>query len=436
MKKPANIQLFFVLILGVCAFSVSAQSPMDRDTVAAEDQVTLMNWTRPAYSQWSFRNMGILPGVMVPRAGEVRDIPLGEPRDIEAIRFNFNDAEYTVAEAMAGDEVDGLLVVKDGKRVYEKYFHDFGEHDHHLWASCTKSLVAMAAGILASEGKLDFSKPVIQYLPELKGSAFEAVSVQELLDMVTAIDYSEAYKDLKPGNVNYEYFRRIGLTPAFDLMSLDPKTDATVRGLRPFLSQMQQNPDLKPGEVYQYQSPNVDVVGWLIERQSGQPLQTFISERIWQRLGTEHDGYFATDVAFKPIATGGFTSTLRDFARFGLAVLNDGRVGEKQVFPATFAANVEHLPDSRKVAGTRSVYKDKESPAYDHQLTGYRNFWWVHDAEKGIFTARGVYGQTLYINREKNLVIANFASAPSASNARRPSSKVRMAAIQAIADSF
>ncbi len=436
MKQALKIRIFFAVLVGFVSIFALAQSPMDRDTVVAEHQVTLMNWTRPAYNLWSFRNMGILPGVMVPRAGEVREIPVGESLDIESIRFSFNGAEYTVAEAMAGDEVDGLLVVKDGKRVYEKYFHDFGEHDHHLWASCTKSLVAMAAGILASEGKLDFSKPVIQYLPELKGSAFEAVSVQELLDMVTAIDYSEAYKDLKPGNVNYEYFRRIGLTPAFDLMALDPQTADTVRGLRPFLSKIQSNPDLKPGEVYQYQSPNVDVVGWLIERQSGQPLQRFISERIWQRLGTEHDGYFATDVAFKPIATGGFTSSLRDFARFGLAVLNDGRVGEQQVFPAGFAASVEQLPENRKAAGARSIYKEKTSPAYDHQFTGYRNFWWVHDAEKGIFTARGVYGQTLYINREKNLVIANFASAPSASNARRPSSKVRMTAIQAIADSF
>lgn len=431
-----KLAYFGFLALTFCA-SACAQDEMDRDTVAAEHQVTLMNWTRPEHNKWSFRNVGILPGVMVPRSGQVRDIPRAdEPRDIESIGFTFNGAEYTVAAAMAGDEVDGLLVIHNGKRVYEKYFHDFGEHDHHLWASGTKSLVAMAAGILASEGRLDFSQPVTNYLPELQDSVFATASVQQVMDMVTAINYSENYRDMVPGTVNYEYFRRTGLAPAFDLMALDPLKSDTPRGLRDFLPRLGQKKGMAQGEVYEYQSANVDVIGWIIERQSEMPLQSFISQRIWQQLGAEHDAYFATDASFKPIATGGFTSTLRDFARFGLAVLNNGRVGERQVFPADWTATVEKLSQGLKQAANRSIYRDSGSPAYDHQLSGYHNFWWVHDSDRGIFSARGVFGQTLYINREKNLIIANFASAPTASNLRRPSSKVRMAAIQAIADSF
>ena len=417
--KPTALLLCGLIGLSAPFVLADSQKLMQGFPPEKESQVTLQNWATPPYNEWGFRNVGILPSVMVPRDGSVYSIPEGKPQSIDDLSFDYKGQQLKVSDALKGDHTDGFLVIKDGKLIYEEYFGEFGPHDHHLWASSTKSLVGMAAGILVDQGKLDLDKKVIHYIPELKGSAFEPLTVQQVMNMVSAIEYSEDYVDLTPGSVHYEYFRRIGLVPAYDLMALDPKKDDTPRGIQNFLPQLQSREGLEPSTVYEYHSPNVDVIGWIISRQSGMPLQEFVRENIWSKLQTEHDAFFATDADFTPIATGGFNSTLRDFARLGLAVLDDGKLGDVQVFPKAWVKDIPNVSDEMITHTDRSVYKDKDAATYDPQLIAYKNFWWVHDRDKGIFTARGVFGQTLYVNRDKNVVIACFASAPSASNAAR-----------------
>lgn len=188
------------------------------------------------------------------------------------------------------------MVIQGGKILYEHYFGGFGAHDHHLWASSTKSMVSSAAGILVDRG-------VQRYL-----SKFKADTARE------------------------------------------------------------------PGAVLDYQSPNVDVLGWLVARLSGVPLQTFVAEEIWGRLGVEHDAFFITDLAYAPIATGGFNTTLRDAARFGLAVLHGGRVGDRQVLAADWVEQSFQVRESDREAARRSIFLDPENPAYFPALEAYRNF--------------------------------------------------------------
>ena len=425
-----------ITALLLLASTAATGLPMEGFPPKAEDQVTRSNWASPPHNRWGFKNVGILPSLMVPRAGDILQIPYADPVAVDELSFDYQGKSVSVAEALKNDFTDGFLVIRNGEIIFEKYYDGFDQHDHHLWASCTKSLVSLAAGILVDQGLLDLQQQVTHYLPELKGSAFDGVSIQQVMDMETALDYSENYADLRPGTVHFEYFRRIGLVPAYDLMALDPNKDDTPRGVRQFLNRFKRQQGVDPGTVYEYQSPNVDVIGWIIARQSGLPLNQFISRHIWQKMQPEHDAVFGTDAAFTPIATGGFTSTLRDFARLGLAILNNGKVAGDQVFPEQWVRDIHRAPAQRKATTLRSVYKQEGGTSYDPQLVAYHNFWWIHDIEKGIFTARGVFGQVLYINRDKNIVIATYASAPTASNARRETSKVRMAAIQAVADSL
>ena len=334
---------------------------------------------------------------------------------------------------MASDSTDGYIVIKNGTVVYEEYFGGFGEHDHHLWASCTKSLVGLAVGILVEQGKIDVDKTVATYIDELKGTYFGQRSVRDVLNMVTALDYSEDYVDFTPGAVSTEYFRRLGFVPAFDLMAIDPIKDDTPRGILAYIPKFAQNPDLDPRVKFEYHSPNVDVAGWIISRVSGQPLNKFIAENIWGKLGVEHDAFILADVAFTPIATGGFNTSLRDFSRVGLLVLNDGAWNGEQIVPADWVKDSFSLSKEERKHMKRSSYKDKKGPVYDHWLEGYKNYLWVHDSKKGIATFRGVFGQHLYINKEKNMVIATFSSAASASNAARATNKPRLAAFEEIA---
>lgn len=399
---------------------------MDGFPASGETQVTASNWTLPTYNQWAFRNVGIHPSVMVPRDGETVTIPYNMNETLEQATFAYQGEKVTLLEALAADHTDGYLVIKDGQIVYERYFGEFGPRDHHLWASSTKSLVGMAAGILVEQGQLDTEKKVSAYIPELKNSAFAERTVRDVLNMITALDYSEDYVNMEPGATSTEYFRRLGFIPAYDLMALNPAKDNTPRGIQAFLPSLEQNPELSPRHKFEYHSPNVDVIGWIIERQSGQPLQTYIAENIWGKLGTEHDAFFITDIAYTPVATGGFNTTLRDFARFGLAMANNGQYNGEQLFPEKWVKDTFTLSEEERQHVRKSQYKDTGHVTFDDKLTGYKNFWWIHDEEKGIATARGVFGQTLYVNQDKNVVIATFSSAPSASNAARDSYKLKL----------
>ncbi|MGR3614624.1 MAG: serine hydrolase domain-containing protein [Paracoccaceae bacterium] len=338
---------------------------------------------------------------------------------------------------MIGDNTDGYIVIQDGKILHEEYFNGFTERDHHMWASSTKSLVGQAIGLLVEQGKVDVNARTETYIPELKGTHFGGRTVREVLNMVTALNYVEDYVNMVPGAVSTEYFRRLGFIPAYDLMAIDPTEDDTPRGLLEFAPLFVQNPDLETSYKYEYHSPNVDVMGWIINNVSGMPLQTFFAENFWSKLGVEHDAFFGTDVSFKPVATGEFNTTLRDFARVGLAMVNNGKYNGQQVFSEAWVQDTFALTEEEKLHGARSSYRDDpNSAAHDEWFEGYKNYLWVHDSEKNIGTFRGVFGQHLYINQEQNLVIATFSSALSASNAIRVTNRPRLAAFEAIADNL
>jgi CubicO group peptidase (beta-lactamase class C family) len=409
---------------------------MDGFPPSKESQVTLMNMTTQPFSHWGFRNMTVQPSLAVARGGKIHEFGRRQNDHIEKISLEYNSKKYNVLDVLEADDTDGYLVVKDGTIVYERYWHDFTETDYHLWASSTKSLVGLCAGILVDQGKLDVNKKIPSYIPELKGSAFSDVTVRQALNMVSALDYSEDYVNLKPGSIHYEYFRRIGLTPAFDLMASVPTEADAPRGTLRLLPKFERNPDLEPSYRFEYHSPNVDVIGWIIQRQSGLSLNKFVEKHVWSKLQTEHDAAFTCDIDFTPIATGGFLCTLRDFARFGLCVLNDGRMDGEQVFPADWIRDTYRVTDEEIAHTTRSAYKDETASVSYDELIAYKNFWWVHDREKGIMMANGVFGQAVYVNRDKNVVIAMFSSAKSASNAARDTWKVKMHATQVIADSL
>lgn len=413
--------------------TLASSKPMDTVPARPESQVTLMNYSTQPYNSWAFRNVGINPSLMVPRGGDIVALPTAINPEVGLFKFEYAGKSYTVREAMIGDDTDGFIVLKDGKIIYEEYFEGFTEKDHHMWASCTKSLVGLSMGILVEQGKLKVDQTVETVIPELKGSYFGSRSIREVVNMVSALDYSEDYVNMEPGAVSTEYFRRIGFIPAFDLMALDPVQDSTPRGVINYLPMFQKNPDLEPNWKYEYHSPNVDVAGWIISRVSGLPLQTFVAENVWSKLGVEHDAFFMADVSFNAIATGGFNTTLRDFARVGLAVVNNGRFNNHQIFPEKWIKETFTLTKDEQLHMERSVYKEESSNVYDEWLSGYKNYLWVHDTEKRIGTFRGVFGQNLYINQEKNLVIATFSSAATASNGARVTNKPRMAAFEAIA---
>ena len=331
--------------------------------------------------------------------GPVAPLPAGKPADLDGLTFKpiGSDQTMTWAESLGANYTDGIVVLHRGRVVYEKYFPILPADRQHIAFSVTKSFVGTLAAMLVAEGRLDPGATVTKYIPELADSAFGDATVQQVLDMTTALDYSEDYAD--PNSSFVPYARAAGMLPS-------PPGYTGAATIYDFLKSIRKNGD--HGKEFHYRSPNTDVLGWLIWRVTGQPADVVLEEKIWSRLGAEGDAYMALDRSGAPLAAGGLNTRLRDLARFGETIRLGGRWNGQQVVPAAV------IEDIRRGAS-------REAFAFGGYRTlpgwSYHNQWWVSHDDHGAFMARGIHGQAIYIDPKAEMVIARYASHPKAGNA-------------------
>ncbi len=351
--------------------------------------------------RWSFSHWReLFPTVAVPRgAGAASHLPRAERSDLDAVTFVPLGATQpmTWAQSLAANYTDGIVVLHKGRIVYERYFGALQPGGPHIAHSVTKSFVGTIAATLVAEGKLTPEARVAQYIPELANSAFGDATVRQVLDMTTGLRYAEIYAD--PDSDVWNFARAANLVPRPPGYS-GPATSYE------YLKSMRKEGE--HGQGFAYKSPNTEVIGWLIRRVTGQPLGQVLSERLWQPLGMESDGYMQVDGSGAPLAAGGLNLQLRDLARFCEMMRQGGRFDGRQVVPAAVVADIER-------GGSR---EDFAKGGYG-LLEGwsYRNQWWVTHNDHGAYMARGVYGQACYIDPRAETVIARFASYPLGANA-------------------
>jgi hypothetical protein len=284
-----------------------------------------------------------------------------------------------------------------GRVVYEFYSGCLDASKRHGAMSMTKSFVGLLGEMLVAEGQLDADQLVKNYIPELSESAFGDATVRQVLDMTTGLKYSEDYAD-----PDVEVWQHAATGNPL------PKPD-DYTGPRTYFEFLQTvEKEGEHGASFAYKTINTDVLGWLISRVTGQPITEVLSEKIWSKIGADQDAFISVDSIGTPFAGGGLNAGLRDIARFGQMLLEDGKVGEQQVVPAVVIQTI-------CAGGDRQAFKD----AGYSLLAGwsYRSMWWVTHNEHGALMARGVHGQSLYIDPEASMVIARFASHPVAGNA-------------------
>ncbi len=156
-----------------------------------------------------------------------------------------------------------------------------------------------------------------------------------------------------------------------------------------------------------YKTVNTDALAAVLRRVTGKSLSDLLSDRVFSRLGAEHDAFFTVDSTGAEFAGAGLNLTLRDMARFGELIRLDGRYGGAQIVPKII------VDDIRK-GGDRSMFAAagyKTLPGWS-----YRTMWWISHNDHGAFTARGIHGQAIYIDPAAEMVIARFASHPLAAN--------------------
>jgi hypothetical protein len=300
--------------------------------------------------------------------------------------------------SLSANHTDGILIIHEGKVVYERYFGCLKNTGKHAAMSMTKSITGLLAEILIAEGKLDESAQVTSIVPELASSAFGSATVRQVMDMTTALDYSEDYADPEADIWIYS-------TAASPLPK--PKGYEGPNGYFEYLQTVKQ--DGVHGEAFGYRTINTDALGWIISRVTGKNIAHLLSERIWRKMGAEQDGYMTVDSKGTPFAGGGLSAGLRDLGRIGLLMLNAGEINGQRLFPKAVVENIR--AGGKKSAFAKAGYKTLKGGSY-------RSMWWVLHNKHGGFAARGVHGQTIYVDPTAEMVIVRLSSFPTAKNAK------------------
>jgi CubicO group peptidase (beta-lactamase class C family) len=324
----------------------------------------------------------LFPTRAVPHGGQVTPLPK-RARQLGNFTFQSAGKPYDLIDFMALDRVTGLLVLKEGQIAYEDY--EMGNDATTRWISMSlvKTMTSSMIGAAIQDGFIkSIDDPVTKYLPQFKGSAYEGVSIRNLLQMASGVKWDETYTDPKSDRramLDAQIAQKPGAILA--LMAKLPRAAA-------------------PGSRWNYSTGETYVAGAVLRAAVGKPIAQYLSERIWIPAGMESDAVWWLDSPNgQEIGGGGLAATLRDYGRFGLLLMNDGIVGGKRILPEGW---VRDASSSKMVGGKKVDY-------------GY--FIWPIDAPPGstnfgAYEAIGIFGQYIYVNPREHVVAVMWGAQP------------------------
>jgi CubicO group peptidase (beta-lactamase class C family) len=311
--------------------------------------------------------------------------PFYFPEETKALpdSFKYDNSDISTQGFIEDSQTTGLLVLKNGKIVYEDYWLDHEHNKQHISFSMAKSFVSALMGIAIEEGFVtDIGQSVTDYVPELVGSGYDGVSIKNVLQMSSGVGFNEDYGDFN-SDIN-----RFSRATAFGT-SLDDFSASLVR-------------EKEPGTYHHYVSIDTQVLGMVLTRATGKSLSRYLSEKIWQPLGMEHQAYWLTDDTNMELALGGLNVSLRDYAKMGWLYLNLGQWTnaqghEQQVVPKQWVIDSTKADAPHLVAG-------ENNPASSSSF-GYGYQWWLPLGAEDEYAAQGIYNQYIYVDPDQKLVI-------------------------------
>ncbi|MFT5810369.1 MAG: CubicO group peptidase (beta-lactamase class C family) [Rubritalea sp.] len=367
---------------------------MMKSAMKRPNQLSLANWRQSPISDWSFQHIRELLPTENILAGRLSTALLLKSNPlINSIQFEGPEstltpdkAPWTLPQLCEASNGMALLISQHGKLVHEWYAHDSVAHNPHILFSISKSIIGTLTGVFVENGQLDVTKKVASYLPEVKQSGFAECTIQQLLDMTTSLDFEDF--TATPSSKVTEYWASTGWNP---INNNQPSS-----GLHDFLLSMDRgaNPH---GVQYEYQSPNTDLLGWVLEHISGQTIASLLSNLIWQPLQAEMDAYISIDKKGAARSAGGICTLPRDLLRFGEMILNRGRVGNNQIIPQDWIKDCFS-------GGDKAPWQNGDS-SERFPNGGYRNCWYQTGNQNAALAAIGLHGQWLYLDPIANVAI-------------------------------
>jgi CubicO group peptidase (beta-lactamase class C family) len=340
-------------------------------------------WLNPEINSFTFRDTDrVFEHRPVARSGPVWRLARGPVLAAPTIEFGGTRRDYAT---FAQDTfTNALLVLRDGQIVFEDYRNRSGPQTRFISFSMAKTITAMLTGIAVGQGRIaSLDERIDKYLPELKGSGYEGVTIRQALEMRSGVDYQERYD--------------FGANPSFAGRLHE---QAIVLNRMRFADGARETRRANaPGSTFNYSTLDTFVVGWVIERATGMSLADYTARYLWGPLGAEADGFWLADGppgAGRELAGMGYNATLRDFGRLGQLLLDDGKRGRRQILPAGWVAQMTRMQPTGE------------------RMPGYGLFTWQVDGEPGAFSAVGLAGQFTYVHPATRTVIVKLSYYPPA----------------------
>jgi CubicO group peptidase (beta-lactamase class C family) len=355
-------------------------------------KATLGNWRQHPHSIWGFTHVDSLLPVAEIAGVAAAPLPRGAALDLDSVSVDCNGARMTVAGVLAATHTDGFLVMKDGAVVAERYINQTPD-DRHIVFSVSKSITALLAGILVEQGLLDPDEPVINHIPEARGSAYESATLRHVLDMSVSIRFTEDYLD--PLGDVARYRVAMGWNPAGAITAED--------GLHQFIIGLPKA-EHPHGYRFHYVSPNSDMLGWIIARASGGTVAELLSRHIWQPMGAGHDAFITLDRHGAPRTAGGICTTLEDLARLGEVMRGRGAFNSRRIIPEAWVDDILSAGDPVAWSRGEMVHLFPQGR--------YRSKWYIPEPSSQVLCAIGIHGQWIYVDFAAGMVAVKQSSQP------------------------
>ncbi|MFO7276524.1 MAG: serine hydrolase [Pseudomonadota bacterium] len=386
-RQPSGV-LYLVLLLATAgsAFAYPPPPPDPADppsSVPPAIQQLRREMLDPGVNVLTFRSMDrIFTTRTVPRAGPVWKMPRAD-RALD-FTYEFRSERYTPEQFLERTYTNALLVMKDGRIVAEVYRNNTDERTRFIGWSMTKSITSILIGCALAERRIEsLDDPVTRYLPELAGGGYDGVTIRQILQMRSGVDYEERYDFENPGVAARNHERALVRNVA-----RFADVARTIGRAHP------------PGTVWAYKTLDTAVLGWLLEKVTGGTVSAYTAKCLWEPLGAEADGFYIMDGPpgeGREFSGAGFNATLRDYARIGQMMLEGG------------------VADGRRIVSEEWVRESTRPAEPKGPWPGYGYQWWLVDGTAA-FQAIGLQGQYIYVDPASRTVIVKLSHFPPGDN--------------------
>ena len=360
-----------------------------------EYQVTLDNWRKYPFNSWSFVNVrNLIPTSPIYNNPDKEVILQKQLIDIDDLVIDHKNTSYKLKEIFKICDTDAFLVMHKGKIKFEFYDKFTRFNTPHIIFSVSKSLTSLLTGILVEKKVININNYISHILPETKGTAYEDATVRNVLDMSIASGFIEDYTG------QAEIFKKYRSSTGWDLP--ETKSKQTVKGLHDFLSSMPKS-NQKHGKKYHYCSPHSDLLGWIIERASGENYSKIMADLLFKKAGMNHEANVTVDKWGASRAAGGISVSPYDLLLLSELVRNHGSNKNGQVIPAAWIEDFVNNKNNNSYLNQDNLERFPNG--------NYRSKWYQTGFKDNEYCAIGIHGQNIWINPQKEITIVRMSSA-------------------------